>query len=281
MATVAAPAAGPALRPPGSFISRLKSVTVMTRRNLVHIAREPLQLSDVTIQPVLFTVLFIYIFGGAIHLPGGSYKDYVVAGLLVFNIASASMGTAVGLSADIATGVIDRFRTLPMWRSAVLAGRSVTDLLTSMLCALIVGVTGLAVGWRSGAPAVSIAAAFGLALAFGFALSWAFACLGLVSKGPESAQSTALLFVFPLLFVSNALVPTQGMPSWMADFANWNPFSAMASAVRDLLHNPNPAATIRAWPMEHPVAASVGWTVALLVVFAPLAAHLFRKRTTG
>ena len=124
MPAVAAPTAGarPALRAPGSLTSRLKSVVVMTRRNLLHIAREPLQLSDVTIQPVLFTVLFIYIFGGAIHVPGGSYKDYVVAGLLVFNIASAAMGTAVGLSADLSTGVIDRFRTLPMWRSAVLAG---------------------------------------------------------------------------------------------------------------------------------------------------------------
>ena len=131
---------------------RIRDVWAMTRRNLVHISREPMQLSDVTIQPVLFTALFVYIFGGAIPIPGGgSYKDFVLAGILALNLVTSTMGTAVGLSTDLHEGMIDRFRALPMWRSAVLVGRSLADLMTSCLCALIVAVTGLAVGWRADA----------------------------------------------------------------------------------------------------------------------------------
>ena len=135
----------------GSVFGALADIWAMTRRNLVHISREPMQLSDVTLQPLLFTVLFVYIFGGAIPIPGGgSYVDFLLAGILALNLVTSTMGTAVGLSTDLHEGMIDRFRTLPMWRSAVLVGRSVADLLTSLLCALIVAVTGLVVGWRPG-----------------------------------------------------------------------------------------------------------------------------------
>ena len=131
------------------LLGPLADTWAMTRRNLVHISREPMQLSDVTIQPVLFTFLFVYIFGGAIPIPGGgTYKDYLLAGMLALNLVTSTMGTAVGLSTDLHEGMIDRFRALPMWRSAVLVGRSMADLMTSCLCALIVGLTGLAVGWR-------------------------------------------------------------------------------------------------------------------------------------
>ena len=145
----------------------------MTRRNLVHISREPMQLSDVTIQPVLFTALFVYIFGGAIPIPGGgSYKDYLLAGILALNLVTSTMGTAVGLSTDLHEGMIDRFRALPMWRSAVLVGRSVADLMTSCLCALIVALTGLAVGWRADASAASVLAGFLIVLFFAYSLAW-------------------------------------------------------------------------------------------------------------
>src|SRR5580700_8305666 len=131
--------------PTRALLGRVLDVWSMTRRNLVHISREPMQLSDVTIQPVLFTVLFIYIFGGGIPIPdGGNYKDFVLAGLLALNLVTSTMGTAVGLSTDLHEGMIDRFRTLPMWRAAVLVGRSIADLMTSVLCAVIVAVTGLA-----------------------------------------------------------------------------------------------------------------------------------------
>lgn len=130
-------------------MSRLRDIAVLTGRNLVHIAREPLQLSDVTVQPVLFTALFVYVFGAGVVLPnGGSYTDYAIAGLLALNLTTSSMGTAVGLSTDLSTGVIERFRTLPMWRPAVLVGRSLADLMTAVLCTVIVALTGLAIGWR-------------------------------------------------------------------------------------------------------------------------------------
>jgi ABC transporter DrrB family efflux protein len=258
-----------------------RDVVVLTRRNLVHIRREPLQLSDVTVQPVLFTLLFIYIFGSGIPIAGGSYKDYALAGLLLLNLTTSALGTAVGLSTDLSTGVIDRFRTLPMWRAAVLVGRSVSDVLAAALCVAIVAVTGLAIGWRPDAGILSVLGGFGIALLFSYAVSWGCACLGLVSKGPESAQSMGLIFLFPLAFVSNALVPTRGMPGWLQTIADWNPVSAVTSACRHLLGNPNPSGTIAAWPMQHPVAAALGWSVLILAVCAPLAASLYRRRTTG
>jgi ABC transporter DrrB family efflux protein len=253
----------------------------MTRRNLVHISREPMQLSDVTIQPVLFTVLFVYIFGGAIPIPGGgSFTDFLLAGLLALNLVTSTMGTAVGLSTDLHEGMIDRFRSLPMWRSAVLVGRSVADLMTSCLCALIVALTGLAVGWRPDANFLSVLGGFALVLFFAYAVSWVAACVGLNSKSPESAASFGFIVLFPITFVSNAMVPTQHMPGWLQAIANWNPVSAVVAGARELWGNPNPSSSIHAWPMQHPIAAALIWSVLILVVAAPLAAHFFTRRTT-
>ncbi len=202
----------------------LADIWSMTRRNLVHISREPMQLSDVTLQPFLFTLLFVFIFGGAIPIPGGgSYKDYLLAGILSLNLVTSTMGTAVGLSTDLHGGMIDRLRTLPMWRTAVLVGRSMADLMTSCLCALIVGLTGLAVGWRADAGIGGIVAGFLLMLLFSYSLSWVAACAGLNSKSPESAASFGFIVLFPLAFVSNAMVPTLHMPGWMQAIADWNP----------------------------------------------------------
>lgn len=259
----------------------LHDVVVLTRRNLTHIRREPLQLSDVTVQPVLFTLLFIYVFGSGVPIHGGSYKDFAIAGLILLNLTTSAMGTAVGLVSDLTTGAIDRFRTLPMWRAAILVGRSVADVLTATMCMAIVAVTGLAIGWRPGAGALSVVGGFGIALLFAYALSWCCGCLGIVSKGPESAQGIGLLILFPLAIVSNALVPTTGMPAWLRDIANWNPVSAVTSAVRHLFGNPDPALSVHVWPMQHPVEAALIWSLALLAVAAPLAAYLFRRQTTG
>jgi ABC transporter DrrB family efflux protein len=262
--------------------AKLRDVAVMAQRNLVHIRREPLQLSDVTIQPALFTLLFVYILGAGVVLPGGgTYVDFAIAGLLGMNVTTSSMGTAVGLSTDLNTGVIDRFRTLPMWRPAVLVGRSVTDLLTSVVCAAIVAVTALAIGWRPNAGVGAVLGGFALFLLFAYALSWGCGCLGLVSKGPESAQGIGLVILFPLAIVSNAFVPTQHMPTVMRVFANWNPISVVTAACRQLWGNPNPSATIQTWPMQHALVASLAWSICLIAVFAPLAVHLFRRRTTN
>ncbi len=281
-ATTLAPDA-PLARPPRGPgpVRQFLDVAVLTGRNLVHIAREPLQLSDVTVQPVLFTLLFVYIFGSGVVLPhGGSYTDYAIAGLLALNLTTSAMGTAVGLSADLGSGVIDRLRTLPMWRPAMLVGRSLADLLTAGLCAGFVTLTGLIVGWRPEGDIGATIAGFAIFLFFSYALSWTCACLGMVSESPESAQSTGLVIFFPLAIISNALVPTQHMPAVLQAIANWNPVSAVTAAARELWGNPNPSSTIHAWPMQHPVVASLLWSIAILAIFAPLATHLYRRRTT-
>ena len=268
-------------RPVDWFAGKFRDVVVLTRRNVVHVAREPLQLSDVTVQPVLFTLLFVYVFGSGVAVPGGGkYVNFALAGLLALNLTTSAIGTSVGLSTDLNTGVINRFRTLPMWRSAVLVGRSVSDVLSATVCVTIVLLTGLAIGWRAGTSPLSVLGGMGVALFFSYALSWGCACLGITSKSPESAQGLGLVILFPLAIVSNALVPTGGMPAWMRTLANWNPVSAMASACRDLFGNPNPSSAIHVWPMQHPVVASLLWSVGMLVVFAPLATVLYRRRTT-
>lgn len=264
----------------GGAGAALRDVWAMTRRNLIHIAREPLQLSDVTVQPILFTFLFVYVFGSGIPVPNGSYADFAIAGLLLLNLTTSSMGTAVGLTADLATGLIDRLRTLPMWAPAVLIGRSIADLLTAALCTAIVAVTGLVVGWRPTTSVPEIAAGFGVALFFAFALSWACACVGLWARGVESAQGVGFLVLFPMSFVSNALVPTGGMPDWIRFVADWNPVSAVTAACRVLWGDPNPSASSPAWAMQHPVVTALAWSIAILVVTVPLAIALYRRRTT-
>jgi ABC-2 type transport system permease protein len=273
----------PAGTRPGTqrMAERIRNVVSMTRRNLLHISREPTQLSDVTIQPLLLTVLFIYLFGGAIPIPRGSYTDFILPGLLALNLTTSTMGTAVGLATDLHEGIIGRFRVLPMWRPAVLVGRSLADLLTDCLCVLVVAVTGLAAGWRTSAGPLPVIAGFALVLFFAYSLSWVTACVGLSSKSPESAASFGLIVLFPLAFVSNVMVPTQHMPGWLRAVADWNPVSAVAAAARELWGNPNPSASIGAWPMKHPIEASLAWSVLILAVAAPLASRYFRRRTTG
>jgi len=264
----------------GGFRRAARDVAVLTGRNFVHLAREPLRLSDVTIQPVLFTLLFVYVFGAGVVVSGGSYTDFAIAGLLAMNLTTSAIGTAVGLSTDLRSGVIDRLRTLPIWKPSVLVGRSVTDLLSAGLCAAIVIGTGFVVGWRPDASLASTLAGVGLFLLFSYAVSWGCACLGLVSQDAESAQGLGLIILFPLAFVSNALVPTAHMPALLRTIATWNPVSAVTTAARELFGNPNPTASIHAWPMQHPVLASLVWSLAMLAVFAPLASALYRRRTT-
>jgi ABC transporter DrrB family efflux protein len=276
------PAGGQSVSPSTRLREWMRDAKILTRRNLVHVRREPAQLSDVTVQPILFTLLFTQLFGAAMVLPGGgSYVDFAIGGLLIMNLAtSAPMGTAVGLGSDISTGIIDRFRSLPMKRSAVVAGRTFSDLLASIMCAVFVGLAGLVVGWRPVNGGMALLAGFAIALLFGYALSWFGACLGLGTKGPESAQSIGLIVLFPLAFVSNAFVPTNGLPTWLGTIAAWNPVSAVAAAVRELWGNPNPSSTIDAWPMQHPVAAAIAWSLVILALCSITATWLFKRRTT-
>jgi ABC-2 type transport system permease protein len=266
--------------PVGSTRRWLRDVWVLTRRNLHHIRREPMQLSDVTIQPVLFVFLFVYVFGAGVVIPDGSYADFAIAGLLALNLTTGTVGTAVGLSGDIRTGVVDRFRTLPMSRSSVLVGRSISDLAAAVLATTLVCLTGLVVGWRPDDGLLPFLGGLGVVLLFAYAMAWGSACLGLVSQGPEAAQGIAFVLLFPLSFVSNAFVPTQGMPVVLEKIADWNPVSAVTASARELFGDPNPSTSIDAWPMQHPTVAALLWSAVLLAVFVPTAVRLFRRATT-
>jgi ABC-2 type transport system permease protein len=252
---------------------------VLTWRSLARIAREPETLMDVTVQPIMFVMLFAYVFGGAIGLPGGgSYHEYLIGGMFGMGIAGSAPGTAVALVADMKEGIIDRFRSLPMSRAAVLIGRTSADLLTQVIGALVVAMAGLAVGWRIHNGPADALTAFGLALLFGYAFTWAGVCLGMVLRSVEAAQQLGFILFIPLTFISNAFVPTQGMPAWLRVIADWNPFSAVAAACRRLFGNPDPSALVHAWPMQHPELAVLLWSGLLLVVFLPLAVRMYANK---
>ncbi len=252
---------------------------VLTWRSVARIAREPETLMDVTVQPLMFVLLFAYVFGGAIGLPGGgSYHEYLIGGMFGMGIAGSAPGTAVALVADMKEGIIDRFRSLPMSRAAVLLGRTTADLLTQVIGALVTAMAGLAVGWRIHTGPADALAAFGLALLFGYAFTWAGVCLGMVLRSVEAAQQLGFILFLPLMFISNAFVPTQGMPAWLRVVADWNPFSAVAAACRRLFGNPDPSALVQAWPMQHPELAVLLWSGVALVVFVPLAVRMYANK---
>jgi ABC-2 type transport system permease protein len=262
------------------FALFLSDVWVLTKRSIARIRREPETLSDVTIQPVLFVLMFAYVFGGSIGLPGGgNYHAYLIGGMLGMGLAQTAPGAAVATVSDMSTGLIDRFRSLPMSRAAVLAARSIAELLTQIIGAGVVACVGLAIGWRVHTSVGDVIAAFALALLFGYAFTWAGVCLGMVLRSPEAAQQSGFIIFLPLTFISSAFVPTQGMPGWLQPVANWNPMSALAAASRHLFGNPNPAAAVHAWPMQHPELAVVCWSAAMLLIFAPLAIHMYRRKS--
>jgi len=255
---------------------------VLTKRSIARIRREPETLADVTFMPVIFILMFAYVFGGAILLPGsGNYHEYLIGGMLGMGLAQTAPGVAVALVTDMSTGLMDRFRSLPMSRWAVLGARSIAELLTQIISAVVVVGVGLAIGWRVHTGPADVAAAFALSLLFGYAFTWAGVCLGMVLRSPEAAQQTGFIIFLPLTFISSAFVPIQTMPGWLQPIAAWNPMSALAAASRELFGNPNPAAAVDAWPMQHPELAVVCWSVAMLLVFAPLAVRQFRRKVLG
>jgi ABC transporter DrrB family efflux protein len=254
-------------------------VLVLVKRSLARIAREPETLADVTLMPVIFILMFTYVLGGAIFIPGGyNYHEYLIGGMLGVGLAQTAPGVAVAMVTDMSTGLMDRFRALPMSSWAVLVAQSISELLTQMISAVVVVGVGLAIGWRVHTGPADVAAALALALLFGYAFTWVGVWLGMVLRGPESAQQLGFMMFLPLTFVSSAFVPTQGMPGWLQPVANWNPMSALAAASRQLFGNPNPAVFVNAWPMQHPELAVIAWSVGLLVVFAPLAVRVYRRK---
>jgi len=243
----------------------------MVRRNLLHIRRTPELLLDVTVQPIMFVLLFRYVFGGAIPIQGTSYVNYLMAGIFVQTIAFATIYTGVLLANDLTKGMIDRFRSLPMSQSAVITGRTFTDLLRGMLAIAVMTVLGLFVGFSpQGSPAGWLGAV-GILLLFGFALSWVGVAAGALVRTPEAVQGLVFTAVFPLTFASSAFVQTSTMPSWLRAFAEHQPMTYVINAVRGL---------VLGQPNVPDLAPALLWGIGLLVIFFPLGLWLYQRRTT-
>ena len=241
---------------------------VVTKRNLIKIKRIPDLLIFSTIQPIMFVVLFAYVFGGAIAIPGVNYKEYLMAGIFTQTVMFGAGITAIGLADDMQKGIIDRFRSLPMSRSAVLVGRTTSDLLNNILVLIIMVICGLLVGWRTHTSPPEVAAGFLLLLAFGYAMSWVMAVIGLSVRSVEVAQTAGFIWMFPVTFLSNAFVPVGTLPTGLADFVKINPVSHLVSATRDLANNAV-------------ISSEVGWTLlaglVVIAVFAPLSVRGYRR----
>lgn len=240
----------------------------LTRRNLLRIVRTPPLLVFSSIQPVMFVLLFRYVFGGAIHVPSGVYVDYLMPGIFVQTALFGGASSAVGLADDLQGGIIDRFRSLPMARSAVLAGRTIADLVRNVFVVVLMVAVGYLVGFRFHGTVGTDLAGLGLVLLFGYAFSWVFASIGLSVRNPETAQVAGFLPLFPLVFASSAFVPVADMPGWLRAFADVQPVSVTVDAVRGL---------VSGGPVEHWLWQSVVWAVGILLVFSVLAVRRYRK----
>jgi ABC transporter DrrB family efflux protein len=248
----------------------------VARRNLTHVRYMPEKLMDVTLQPILFVLLFTYVFGSAIHVSGVSYKDFLMAGIFAQTLTFTCAGTAISMADDMSKGVVDRFRSLPIARSAVLVGRTSADLVTGLIGLTILVTTATVIGWRVHDGIPSALAGLALLMLFGYAMNWLGTLVGLTVRDPESAQQVMFLVAFPLSFISSAFVPTEGMPPVLRAFAQWNPLSAVVGALRDLFGN-GPVPTTGPWPVTHPVQAALAWSFAILAVCLPLAVRRYRS----
>lgn len=253
---------------------------VIAWRNIRGGLRVPDNLIYMFIQPVMFVLLFAYVFGGAIVVPGTSdptaYRQYLMAGIFAQTMSFAVAPASVGLADDMHKGLIDRFRSLPMARSAVITGRVLSDLTTQSFILVVMIGCGLIVGWRAHEGIGNFLAAVGLLLLFAFAMLWVGALIGLSVGNPQVAASAGLVWLFPVTFLSNAFVPTPSLPSWLQPIAEWNPISSVVAACRELFGNPNPFAS-DSFPAQHPMLLSLVWITLITAVFAPLAVRKYRK----
>jgi ABC-2 type transport system permease protein/oleandomycin transport system permease protein len=245
---------------------------IIAERNLVRLPRAPELLIGYTLQPIMFVLLFRYVFGGAIRTPGYTYVDFLLPGIIVQNASFAGFATALGLNEDMRKGLIDRFRSLPMSRGAVLGGRTLADVATNALSIAILVVTGVIIGFRFHTGFLEAAAGVGLLLLFGYAFSWFLAFLGLLASSPESVNSIGFIAVFPLTFISSAFVPVSSMPAGLRDFAEVNPFTIIVDAMRHL------------WlgaPAHNSVWGAVVWSLVIVAVFGPLSVARYRRAASS
>ncbi len=249
----------------------LTDTTAVTRRNLWHFVRQPDLLLFSTIQPVMFVLLFVYVFGGAIESslpPGVDYVDYLLPGILVQSVAFRASQTAVGLAEDLQRGVMDRFRSMPMSRSAVLTGRTLADLVRNTVILALMITVGYLVGFSFQDGIVSAALAVGLILAFGYALSWVFAAIAFITGGAEAAQSAGFVAIFPLVFASSVFVPVETMPTWLQGFAEHSPVSVTADAARNLALG---------GPVASSALQSIAWSLGITVTFGAVAVWRYTR----
>jgi ABC transporter DrrB family efflux protein len=250
------------------FRMAISDTLVLAKRNFMRISRAPDLLLAFTVQPIMFVLLFAYVFGGAIPTPGHTYIDFLIPGILVQTMAFGGFVTAMGIAEDLRKGLVDRFRSLPMSRSAVLAGRTLSDIATNGISITVMLVVGVIIGFGFESPLLHVAAGILLLLLFGYAFSWVFAFIGLTSSSPEAAQSLGFILIFPLTFVSSAFVPPETMPGALRWFAEWNPFSITVNAIRALFIGD---------PAGNSVWGAVAWSVGIATVFAFLAVAKYKR----
>jgi ABC transporter DrrB family efflux protein len=252
-----------------TFAEMLADSRVMAGRQLRKILRRPMYVVYLFVQPVIFVLLFRYVFGGAINTGHVSYVNYLMPGILVMTSVFGALTTGLGLTEDVAAGVIDRFRSLPIARSAVLMGRTAADLATNLFSLLVMLALGIAVGFRPNQPIWEIVLAIALVLAFAYVFSWISAFVGLKARNPETAQSIGFIWVFPLVFASSAFVPTSAMPGIVHSFADVNPVTLVVDAAR--------AMTIGHGHAVGPALGTLAWLAGLLVIFVPLSVRALRQ----
>ncbi|TFV61050.1 ABC transporter permease [Mycobacterium sp. PS03-16] len=254
---------------------------IMVKRNMIHTKRMPEMLSDVTAQPIMFVLLFAFVFGASINTGGPSYREYLLAGILAQTIVFSAFVVASGITADVEKGIIDRFRSLPISRSSVLIGRSIASIIHSSLGVVVMSLTGLAIGWRIRGGIAEAVLAFALLLLFGFAMVWFGILIGSLMRSVEAVNGVMFTALFPVTFLANTFVPTEPMPHWLRVIAEWNPVSSLAQAMRELWGNGGPAAPDAQLPLQHPVLSTILWSLALTAVFAPFALRAYARRTAG
>ncbi len=258
-----------------------RQVWALVRRNLTHIKRQPEMLTDVTAQPVMFVLLFAFVFGGSISIPGVDYKEWLLPGIMAQTMTFSAFVVAIGLNTDIGKGIVDRFRSLPIGRSAVVVARSISSLIHSMIGIVVMSVTGLFIGWGIHDGLLRGLAGYALLILFGFAMIWVGILFGSALRSVEAVQGVMFTTIFPLTFLSNAFARTDVMPDWLRLLAEWNPISSLVQALRELWGNDGiPLPADAALPLQHPVLTTVLWAVGLSAVLAPLAVRAFVRRTT-
>ena len=254
----------------------------IARRNFLHIRRMPEMLLDVTIQPVMFVLLFAFVFGSsiAVDTPAG-YRAWLLPGIMAQTVAFASFIVAVGLTADLEKGIVDRMRSLPINSSAVLVGRSISSLAHSSIGLVVMSLTGLLIGWRIHTSVPEAVLGYLLLLGWGFAMIWVGIWVGSAMRSVEAVNGVMFATMFPITFLANTFAPTDQMPTVLRFIAEWNPISSLTQAVRVLWGNDQPLAPGAAFPMHHPIPFTIGWILLITAVVAPLAIRTFRRRTAA